>query len=353
MPQQQLPFLRSTRHTSTNPPPPPTITTESSALSDLDSVALDAIDIDTNTPAAASASQSANHSAASSLPSTPATPSEPSTHLAPKPQNKDRKRTSHIYDFMRNDVPRDHVFKDHKGREEWCCKFCQQTYLITGGTRAPKRHLEWHGIFKDSSKDTQAKNIQSSIQIAMSSAAENPFKRRRMNQKEGSSIPIDGDVLEVLYVKFLAVCNQPLRLAGCPEFRTFLKYLNPDVDKWLNTSASTIGKWVLRQAGLLEKQVKQRLQNARSKIHIATDLWTSPNEKAIMVIVAHYLSEDNVLERAVLDLIEVEGTHKGVNLAPYMMKTLEEWGIISKLGWFMMDNAGNNDTMLEKVSFGK
>ena len=43
-----------------------------------------------------------------------------------------------------------------------------------------------------------------------------------------------------------------------------------------------------------------------------------------MVVVAHYLSEDNVVERIVLDLLEVEGSYEGINLASYLLKTLKE-----------------------------
>ena len=51
-----------------------------------------------------------------------------------------------------------------------------------------------------------------------------------------------------------------------------------------------------------------------------------------MVVVTYYLSEDNVVKRIVLDLLEVEGSHKGINLASYLLKTLKEWGIQNKLG---------------------
>ena len=72
-----------------------------------------------------------------------------------------------------------------------------------------------------------------------------------------------------------------------------------------------------------------------------------------MVIIAHYISEDNILENAVLDLVEIEGAHEGATLATAILKALGEWGIMSKLGFFITDNASNNDTMMEKISVGK
>lgn len=164
--------------------------------------------------------------------------------------------------------------------------------------------------------------------------------------------PLDGDVVEVLYVKFITACSQSLRLVECPEFRAFLTYLNKDINRWLNASHNTIKEWVFRQHKIEEEKMMQRVQNARSKVHISTDLWTSPNAKPIMVIVGHYISEDNDLEHSVLDLVEVEGSHRGENLAPLTFAVICRWGVTSKLGFFMMDNASNNDTMMRRLSSG-
>ena len=68
----------------------------------------------------------------------------------------------------------------------------------------------------------------------MISAAENPQKRRKLNEYNGGDIPLDGDVIEVLYVRFIAACNMLLCLIEYAEFRAFLSYLNKDIDRWLN-----------------------------------------------------------------------------------------------------------------------
>jgi hypothetical protein len=67
-------------------------------------------------------------------------------------------------------------------------------------------------------------------------------------------------------------------------------------------------------------------------------------------VVAHYISEDNILESSTLAMVELQGKHKGENIAPSVVRIIEEWGLLSKLGFFQMDNARNNDTMLRAVS---
>jgi hypothetical protein len=72
-----------------------------------------------------------------------------------------------------------------------------------------------------------------------------------------------------------------------------------------------------------------------------------------MVVVAHFVSEDNLLETLVMDLLELQGSHDGDNIASHLVKVLEEWGVISKPGYVVMDNASNNDTMMKQLSSGK
>ena len=67
-------------------------------------------------------------------------------------------------------------------------------------------------------------------------------------------------------------------------------------------------------------------------------------------MIAHYTSESGRLEHSVLALRELDGKHSGHNLAGCVMQVINDYGIASKVGYFMMDNADNNDTMMEALS---
>ena len=69
-----------------------------------------------------------------------------------------------------------------------------------------------------------------------------------------------------------------------------------------------------------------------------------------MGVIAHYINEDNMLDCTVLGLKEVHGSHTGENLAPTIMAIIKDWGIASKLGYIVADNASNNDTMMTAIS---
>jgi hypothetical protein len=80
------------------------------------------------------------------------------------------------------------------------------------------------------------------------------------------------------------------------------------------------------------------------------ELWSSPNQLPVLGVTAAYVWEDGTMETSVLALKVVEGAHDGEYLSKYVMDVISEWGIASKLGYFNMDNATNNDTMLKAIS---
>jgi hypothetical protein len=145
----------------------------------------------------------------------------------------------------------------------------------------------------------------------------------------------------------------PLRLIECQEFRTFLTYLNGDIDHWLPSRHDTVQTWVMCQFGIEKEKTKIQLQNSKTKIYLSLDISTSPNNKPILGVVAYYISDFESLEHIVLAMKEIEGKHKGENLALVVMAVIRDWGIGEKLGYIVMDNASNNDSMMQYISEGK
>lgn len=244
-------------------------------------------------------------------------------------------------------------YNQRTGKEEWRCRHCNKTYSCSGGTAAPAKHLtdpppDGHGLSRGAPRTSKVVNIRAILEQARLTAEENPRKRRRLNDQAGDSIV--PDQLEALYVRFISACSLPFRLVECPEFRALLLYLNDDVDTWLPDTHETVKKWIMRQFDAEKARIKQGIQAAKSRIHISCDLWTSPNCLAILGIVAHYVTEDGQLEHHTLALKDIDSEHNGSHLAAAVLDVVEDWGFASKLGYFMMDNAANNDTMMTSLS---
>jgi hypothetical protein len=80
----------------------------------------------------------------------------------------------------------------------------------------------------------------------------------------------------------------------------------------------------MRQFEIEKEKIKVHLQNAKTKIHLSLDIWTSPNNKPILGIVAHYISDSGVLEQVVLAMKEIKGNHKGENIALVVMGGIKD-----------------------------
>ncbi|KID80838.1 transposase-like protein [Metarhizium guizhouense ARSEF 977] len=264
-------------------------------------------------------------------------------------------RTSWVFSHMPDEERETRYYNQRTGKEEWRCKHCSKTYTCSGGTAAPAKHLtdpppEGHGLPKGAPRTAKVANIRTILEQARLTAEENPRKRRRLNDQTGDSVA--PDQLEALYVRFITACSLPLRLVECPEFRALLAYLNTDVDTWLPDTHETIKKWIMRQYDTQKEKIKQGIQSAKSRIHISCDLWTSPNSLAILGVVGHYVTEDGQLEHHTLALKDIDTEHDGSHLAAAILDVVDDWGFASKLGYFVMDNAGNNDTMMASLSLG-
>jgi hypothetical protein len=86
------------------------------------------------------------------------------------------------------------------GPLEWRCKYCTQTYPLSGGTDIITKHLtsqKGHGIEMNSLRDKRVKNQQATIVEAMQDAAAYPQKPRKMHESDGDSI--NPDMLEILF----------------------------------------------------------------------------------------------------------------------------------------------------------
>lgn len=63
-----------------------------------------------------------------------------------------------------------------------------------------------------------------------------------------------------------------------------------------------------------------------------------------------FVMEDHGLQSLVVWIKELEGQHSGENMAEAIMEFIRENGIALKVGYLMIDNASNMNTMIDKIS---
>jgi hAT family C-terminal dimerisation region len=232
----------------------------------------------------------------------------------------------------------------------WRCLHCKSKveYVITGGTRIVKDHLSRvHQLTEELPlKDAKRKRADEDIQASIARMNEVGKRIRLQRVANASELETDPLVVRELFVNWLAADSLPFSLCKSRAFRTFLQYISPSANELLPESDTTIHQDILDCYVRLKSDVKQRLQSALSLVHITCDLWTSGNRLGLMGIVAHFVDEDGILHSLTIGLREMEGSHSGENMAKILWDVLSEYQILTKLGYFTMDNASNNDVML-------
>ena len=90
---------------------------------------------------------------------------------------------------------------------------------------------------------------------------------------------MDPHILRELILRIITNCDMSLKLCGHIEFRLFLRYVSPEANSLHPDSDSTM------KADLNENFVRKKdvliaaLKPTKSRVHLALDGWTSPNEK--------------------------------------------------------------------------
>ena len=77
----------------------------------------------------------------------------------------------------------------------------------------------------------------------------------------------------------------------------------------------------------IKKLIKTRLLTALSAIHLSADMWTSPNKKAFLAVVAHFVDKEGVLRKALLALPQLRGSHGGELQAMHINRVIDDYGL--------------------------
>lgn len=160
---------------------------------------------------------------------------------------------------------------------------------------------------------------------------------------------LNKDVIEQALLNLIVVHNLSFRAVQWPELHTLCQALNPESRKYIPASHTTV-------AGLVENSfqsqmdiVRKKLQSALTNIHLAVDIWTSPNNHLFLAICGHFIDDQEERKKALLALRTVAG-HGGEDQWDVLLPVLKDFGIVRKLGAIVADNSSTNDTLCSAVS---
>ena len=81
-------------------------------------------------------------------------------------------------------------------------------------------------------------------------------------------------------------------------------------------------------------------------VHFTFDLWSSPNHLSFLGLTGHWIAPDGKACHALLGLRRLYGAHTGENQSKLVFEILQEFDLLTKVGYFTLDNARNNDKAL-------
>lgn len=256
-----------------------------------------------------------------------------------KPQKHNKKRTSIVWIYGE-----DIQLKQDPTKRFWYCYLCEQHHcqqeLPTSGNgnTTALDHLESKhqidrktGEFKPTKKDP----LQPSI-IDFNNISTLVFKRRFDEFKE-------------LLIRWIVYCHIAFFQVENVYFRELLIYVFPGLTTLLPKARLVIRRWIKDAFDAGKERLHLDMEGARSDISISFDLWTSPNYRAILGCVAHFIDKKGKRRTAVLALREVVGEHSGENMADVLLHIFHDYKISGRIGYFMADNASSNDTCIDLV----
>ncbi|KAJ3517257.1 hypothetical protein NLJ89_g623 [Agrocybe chaxingu] len=160
--------------------------------------------------------------------------------------------------------------------------------------------------------------------------------------------PWDQAHFEALVAKWVAACDQPFSAVEDEEFCEMLQYVHHQSHGKLKIpSQKGVRERILEMETEMVDGFQAMFKENTSNFAISLDAWTSSNGHAFMAIVIHYISNTGKLEECLIDFRELIGEHSGDNMADSVWETIELYGLKGQITAFVMDNATNNDTLVE------
>ena len=138
-------------------------------------------------------------------------------------------------------------------------------------------------------------------------------------------------------------CNLLHYLLACSSSYIALSYSMP-------TSGNTVRQWILNYFYTSKSFTYDTLIPKNHMVHFSFDLWSSPNNRAFLGIVGHWVDTTGTLHSGLLGMKRFHGPHTGENQAVHFLDVIKDWNLFDNIGYFVLDNASNNDTAMASIS---
>ncbi|XP_074347623.1 zinc finger BED domain-containing protein RICESLEEPER 2-like [Apium graveolens] len=137
--------------------------------------------------------------------------------------------------------------------------------------------------------------------------------------------------------------NLPLQFVEYEGIRDAFKYANP---KAILVSRNTLKSDILLGYRSEKRNSFNILKNVSGRICLTSDLWTSVATDGYITLTAHFITDDWVLHKKLLNFSYMPSPHTGITISDKIYKLLCEWNLVYKLFSITLDNASSNDVFV-------
>ncbi|KAM5529795.1 hAT family dimerization domain protein [Fusarium oxysporum f. sp. phaseoli] len=279
-----------------------------------------------------------------------------STTPVPERTEEDNQRLFQLYNGWTL-TERDGQHAD-KGERRWVCCLCikqkrprPKSYAIKGLQNA-EGHLytDHNGIMDPTGKRQKPTKASEKAHQSIATILQlNPKEPKEQDLINTLIKRFDKTVFQQKLINWIVNSNQSFSIVNDQDLRDIFNYLNPSVEiTKANITDVTVRAIAEREFTNNIERIKDALQKSPGQIHIQYDGWKSGNRHALYGITCVFRDSNNRPQKYILGLPELTERHTGENIAGQIIEIIREYEISNKLGYFTLDNAGNN-----KISMGE
>ena len=240
---------------------------------------------------------------------------------------KKRKRTSKVWDEFKEITLPD-------GSKKAECIHCKSKLVLnkSGPTTQYNRHLQGCVTRKIALKGQQQLTIGTVTARSETVGAVQNFKYDHARMRE-------------VIAQMIMVHELPFSFVEYEWFNLAMKTATPNYER---ISRKMVKKDCVSSYEIEKNAIKAMLENV-SRVSITTDLWRSDQNIQYMVVTCHFVDDDFVLQKRILNFVDIPPPHTGIVICDALKKCFVEWGIESKVWTVTVDNASYNDVALENL----
>ena len=154
----------------------------------------------------------------------------------------------------------------------------------------------------------------------------------------------DIDVEWSMFAKMIMKHDLPFLFSEYEYFRSWCSFICPT---YKFRSRNTLRADCMKVYKEEKVNLYKMLERNSSKVSITTDLWTSDHQNlGYCCVSCHFLDDDWVLHKKIIAFYHIESPYTGEALGEWLKTCILEWNLDKKLYTVVVDNASNNEPMV-------